>query len=322
MARRFILLSTPTIKTDWTRAYSGCRVVGTLRDQLTDFQVYEVFDQVFSGHGEHLYVLVEKRGLNTKDVQRLLARHYGVSFVDVSYAGLKDKRAIAQQWFSIRLPNTAQRPKHGQFSILKETKHNRKLRPGDHHGNRFHIRIRHVPKSATVTSDALQKPIPNYFGPQRFGYQRNNLRRALDWVAQSRPRVRRAERALYMSVLRSFVFNEVLASRVRNGTWNKPLSGDVLSEDSPTGPLWGRGRLPTSLKALAIEQNVRRQNETVCDALEWVGLEQARRALVMHASDVAIQQEKDTVELRFALPKGSYATVALNEYFDVKESRA
>lgn len=316
------MLSTPPIKTDWTRAYSGYRVVGTLREQLADFQVFEVFDRVFSGYGEHLYVLVEKRGLNTKDVQSILAQHYGVSLIDVSYAGLKDKRSIAQQWFSIRLPKTTQRPIHKHFSVLEETKHDRKLRPGDHQGNRFHIRIRDVAASADLAPDALRGPLPNYFGPQRFGYQGNNLHRALDWVSRSSPRVKRGVRALYMSVLRSLIFNEVLASRVRGETWCTPLSGDVLFDQFPTGPLWGRGRLASSSKALVVEQNVQRQNDAVCAALEWVGLKQDRRALVMHASDVAIQQEDDTIELRFSLPKGSYATVALNEYFDVKEARA
>lgn len=316
------MLSTPPINTDWTRAYSGCRVVGTLRDQLADFQVFEVFDRVFSGHGEHLYVLVQKQDLNTKDVQSSLAHHYGVSLVDVSYAGLKDKRAIAQQWFSIRLPKTAQRPIDKNFSILEETKHDRKLRPGDHHGNRFLIRIRNVSESGNLASDALQGPLPNYFGPQRFGYQGNNLRRALDWVSRSTPRVKRGVRALYMSVLRSLIFNEVLASRIGGDTWRAALKGDVLLENFPTGPLWGRGRLSTSSEALAIEQSVQRRHKAVCDTLEWVGLKQERRALVMHASDVAIQRENDTIELQFSLPKGSYATVALNEYFDVKEARA
>ncbi|MYD45849.1 MAG: tRNA pseudouridine(13) synthase TruD [Gammaproteobacteria bacterium] len=315
-------MSTPPIRTDWTRAYSGCRVVGTLRDQLADFQVFEVFDRVFSGHGEHLYVLVEKQDLNTKDVQSALARHYGVSLVDVSYSGLKDKRSIARQWFSIRLPKTAQRPIHKHFSILEETKHDRKLRPGDHQGNLFHIRIRNVSKGATLAPGVLQGPLPNYFGPQRFGYRGNNLHRALDWVSKSSPRVKRGVRALYMSVLRSLVFNEVLASRIRGDTWCTPLSGDVPLEHSPTGPLWGRGRLSTSGKALAVERRVQRENEAVCNALEWVGLKQERRALVMHTSELAIQQEDDTIELRFSLPKGSYATVALNEYFDVKEARA
>ena len=296
--------------------------MGTLRDQLADFQVFEELDRAFSGRGEHLYVLVQKQDVNTKDVQRSLARHYGVSLVDVSYAGLKDKRSIAQQWFSIRLPKTAQRPSDKHFSILEETTHDRKLRPGDHQGNRFLIRIRNVAKSANLASDALQGPLPNYFGPQRFGYQKNNLRRALDWVSQATPRVKRGVRALYMSVLRSLVFNEVLASRVRGDTWRTPLSGDVLMEDFPTGPLWGRGRLSTSKEAAVIEQRVQQQNQAVCEALEWVGLKQERRALVMRASHVAIQQEDHTIELRFSLPKGSYATVALNEYFDAKETRA
>lgn len=297
-------------------------MVGTLREQLADFTVDEVLDRVFSGHGEHLYLLVEKRGLNTKDVQRVLAQHYGVQLVDVSYAGLKDKRAITRQWFSIRLPKTAQQPKHEQFSILEETKHDRKLRRGDHLGNRFQIRIRAVSKSNQLSANTLLQPLPNYFGPQRFGYQQNNLNQALDWVAQSQPRIKRGVRALNLSVLRSFVFNEVLSSRVRSGTWSTPVNGDVLSDNYPTGPLWGRGRLSTSKKALTVEQTVRRRHNAVCDALEWVGLKQERRALVMHASGVEIQREDDMIELRFSLPKGSYATVALHEYFDVKEARA
>ncbi|MYF02187.1 MAG: tRNA pseudouridine(13) synthase TruD, partial [Gammaproteobacteria bacterium] len=150
----------------------------------------------------------------------------------------------------------------------------------------------------------------------------NNLHRALDWVSQSTPRIKRGVRALYMSVLRSLVFNEVLASRIRSDTWRTTLNGDVMLEHFPTGPLWGRGRLSTSSDALVIEKSVERQNKAVCDTLEWVGLKQERRALVMRASGVAIQQEDDAIELRFVLPKGSYATVALNEYFDVKEARA
>ena len=296
---------------------------GTLRDQLADFQVYEVFDWTFAGYGEHLYVHVEKRDLNTKDVQKLLARHYRVALVDVSYAGLKDKRAITQQWFSIRRPNTAHRPQHEQFTILEETKHNRKLRPGDHQGNRFQIKIRGVPAHVELPTDTLRKPLPNYFGPQRFGYQNNNLRRAFKWAEQSRPRVTRGARSLHLSVLRSYVFNEVLATRVRAGTWSTPLSGDVLcNEDHPTGPLWGRGRLPTSKIALAVERTVQQQQDSTCQALEWVGLKQDRRSLVMQATDVAVEHEDETIELRFALPKGSYATVALNEYFDLEGPRA
>lgn len=294
-------------------------MAGTLREQLSDFRVYEVFDRTFSGDGEHLYLHVEKRGMNTRDVQSILARHYGVSRLDVGYSGLKDKRAVAHQWFSIRHPKTAQRPKHENFSILDETKHNRKLRPGHHKENRFHIIVRGVPKSVRIANNALQQPIPNYFGPQRFGYQNNNLHRAINWVNQSRPRIKIADRSRHLSVLRSFVFNEALATRVRGGTWCSSINGDVLHGDFPTGPLWGRGQLPTSGQALAIERKLCEQHSEVCDALEWVGLRQERRALAVQPTGVELEQEENTIELRFALPKGSYATVALNEYFDVKE---
>ena len=296
--------------------------MGTVRNQLADFQVVEIFDRNFSGTGEHLYLLVEKRGLNTQDVQKLLAKHYDVALLDVSYAGLKDKRAVTQQWFSIRLPKTAKRPKHNNFTILDEAQHDRKLRRGDHQGNSFRIKVRGVSKSVELSPDALQHPLPNYFGPQRFGNQHSNIHRSLDWIARSQPRVPRAVRSLHLSVLRSYIFNEVLANRVRKETWNTEISGDVLVDDVPTGPLWGRGRLPTSRKALSVERTVQRKHDATCQALEWVGLKQERRALVMHPTEVAIQRDDATIELRFALPKGSYATVALNEYFDVEGPRA
>ena len=115
------------------------------------------------------------------------------------------------------------------------------------------------------------------------------------------------------------MFNEVLATRVRDGTWCKSIKGDVIRDDFPTGPLWGRGQLPTCGRVLTLEQNLRERHEKICDALEWVGLKQERRALAVQPTDVELVQQENTIELRFALPKGSYATVALNEYFDVKE---
>ena len=63
----------------------------------------------------------------------------------------------------------------------------------------------------------MQRGFPNYFGPQRFGHAGRNLAVAQTWLLQGRRergnRTRAPERALYLSVLRSFLFNEQLALR-------------------------------------------------------------------------------------------------------------
>lgn len=64
------------------------------------FRVTEVLDIALSGEGEHLWLLIEKRNLNTEEVAKSLARLAGLKIRDVSYAGLKDRKAVTRQWFS------------------------------------------------------------------------------------------------------------------------------------------------------------------------------------------------------------------------------
>ena len=71
------------------------------------FRVTEVLDIALSGEGEHLWLLIEKRNLNTEEVAKSLARLAGLKILDVSYAGLKDRKAVTRQWFSLQLPGRA-----------------------------------------------------------------------------------------------------------------------------------------------------------------------------------------------------------------------
>jgi tRNA pseudouridine13 synthase len=58
----------------------------------------------------------------------------GVQEFDVGYAGLKDRNAITRQWFSIYLPK-GETPdlaqlQHPEFKVLSQSRHVKKLRPG------------------------------------------------------------------------------------------------------------------------------------------------------------------------------------------------
>src|SRR5215468_1229188 len=86
---------------DPPRAHGLTRLAATLRAAPEDFVVEEDLGFAPAGHGQHLLVKVEKRNANTQWVARELARAAGCRPADVGYAGLKDRRALALQWFSV-----------------------------------------------------------------------------------------------------------------------------------------------------------------------------------------------------------------------------
>jgi tRNA pseudouridine13 synthase len=109
------------------------------------------------------------------------------------------------------------------------------------------------------------------------------------------------------------LFNAVLAKRVTEGTWDSLLDGDILDGDAPTGPLWGRGRIATSGCAAGHEKQALAAYAEWLDPLEHLGLVQERRVLVAQPQDLRWSLHSTTLELRFGLLAGQYATAVLRE---------
>ena len=165
--------------------------------------------------------------------------------------------------------------------------------------------------SAEIIS-TLKQGVPNYFGAQRFGREGNNLVMANDWLVRgiSPPR---KQRSMILSAARSYVFNQVLAHRVRNGIWKTTLVGDVVNDTYPTGPLWGRGRLATKDDALEMEKTAIGDLAQWCERLEHLGLNQERRELVLTPDELEVQWKGNDLYLSFSLPSGTFATAILAE---------
>lgn len=331
-------------------AYGGPRLVGILRREPEDFFVDEDLGFEPDGRGEHAFVRVEKRGANTEWVARELARFAGVGNGAVSYAGMKDRHAVTRQTFSIHLPG---RPdpdwsglQHAEFRVLEAARHGRKLKTGALRGNAFRIVIRDVQGDRGRLDDQVAAirsgGVPNYFGEQRFGRRGDNVENARRMFAGRR--VPRHERGVLLSAARSLLFNDVLAGRVRGGSWNGALDGDVwmlagsqsifgpVAEDeelrgrlavgdiAPTGPLFGAGELRSQGDAAAIERTVATRYADLLEGLTANGLQQERRSLVLRPGDLATcwLSEAD-LEIMFNLRKGSYATVIIRELVNVKQ---
>lgn len=313
----------------WPNAYPASGASATLKRLNEDFIVTELPLQLPTGEGEHIWLDIEKNGANTAFVAQQLAEAASVQERDVGYAGLKDRYAVTRQWFSIYLPK-GETPdltqlQHPEFRVLSQSRHVKKLRPGDLQGNRFRIVLREVTGDRGAIEANLEAVashgVPNYFGAQRFGHDGGNVEQGRAMLAHE-IRVRNPKKkGIYLSAVRSFVFNEVLALRIQQGLWGKTLPGDVMDEAGrPTGPLWGRGRVITADQAQALENGVAERHATLCDGMEHAGLVQERRALVASPMEMSWDwPQADQLVLTFSLPAGNYATSVLNEILRTTE---
>ena len=328
-----------------TYLYRAPSSTAVIRQTADDFQVEEHLSFEPDGEGDHVFLQIRKRGLNTEDVAKRLARLAEVKSVAIGYAGLKDRSAVTSQWFSVDLSGKVEPDwagmEDGSIQILQCIRHRKKLKRGVLKANRFAIVLRELQGDRQVIEQRLQEiaecGVPNYFGAQRFGHNESNLLRAMAMFA-GEYRAKRHLRGLLLSAARSRLFNLVLAERITQGFWQVLLPGDVLNLDGThsfftaeevdaeltdrlyrhdihiSGPMWGRGKLHSVSQAGEFERAVLQDNELWCKGLEEAGLEQDRRPLRVLPAELEWQFPLPNVlELKFSLPAGSYATSVLRE---------
>jgi tRNA pseudouridine13 synthase len=327
-------------------------VAGELKREPEDFVVEELPAYLPSGQGEHLYVWVEKRGLNTHDAVTRLCERLGASREGAGYAGLKDKYAVTRQWLSFHTTATPSLEELSSEGVraLEVGRHGNKLRTGHLRGNRFTIRLRDVPSEQddrveTVLARLAAQGLPNYYGPQRFGIEGRNLHGAWSWiVAGGRAPGKPFLRKLFVSTLQSALFNAWLAERITAGTFASVLAGDVLRKEdsggvftsadatldqprvdsweiSATGPMFGAKMRSAESDALAIEAALLARFGVTQEQLARVSRagEGTRRPLRARVSEIAQRREGADLVLSFTLPKGSYATVLIGELTKTRE---
>ena len=337
---------------DLPRAFGPAVLGARLRSQPEDFQVVELPAFAASGDGEHLLLTVRKRGHNTVQVAKWLAQWAGVPEMAVSYAGQKDRHAVTEQRFSLHLPGRADPDLAGLaidgLEVLQAERHNRKLQRGALAGNRFTLVLREVTGEPAAIEQRLAqiaaRGLPNWFGEQRFGHGGNNIGQALAMFGGRR--VRREQRSMFLSAARSQLFNQVLAARVADGSWDGALEGEVwLLNGSrsvfgpepftaelaqrladfdihPSAPLWGAGELRSEGAARALEEAALADDIALRlrAGLEQAELRQERRATRLRPEGLDWQWlAPDVLQLRFALPPGCYATALVHELGEVNE---
>lgn len=149
---------------------------GAIKRVPEDFVVEEVPLYPPADDGEHTYFEIQKCDLSTPMAIERLARALGTRPGDVGYAGLKDRKAITRQVLSVPHiePERVAAVKLPQIEVLWARRHRNKLRVGHLRGNRFKLWVRDIDEGAEAhiaqcAALLLEKGLPNYYGPQRFG---------------------------------------------------------------------------------------------------------------------------------------------------------
>jgi tRNA pseudouridine13 synthase len=330
---------------------------GVLRASPDDFVVEEVPLYAAEGDGQHLYVNITKVGLTTKEVQIGLERLFGLKKGDVSFAGMKDKRARTTQTFSLgvghKLPVFAEAAARQIEANLPVTVnwvrfHRNKLKPGHLLGNRFAIRITELAAPPAVAQARAQAiagrlasvGLPNYFGLQRLGEGGANVRQGWAIVAGERSKRDRWLQRFLISAYQSYLCNRYLARRLEVGAFDRLLAGDVAKkhatggmfdvvdieaeqpryaahEISFTAPLYGPKMWAAKDTAGELEAAVLRQEGVTLEDFSRVHVEGTRRMGRLLPQGLAVIAEGDSLILHFELRKGAFATTLLREVMKI-----
>ncbi len=338
-------------------------VSAKLKVAFTDFKVEENLGFEPTSSGEHIFLKVKKINLSTLDVARKLSEITGLKMSSIGYSGMKDKRGECVQWFSIpfqeELENLIGSLENDQLMVITKHLNTRKLRIGSHKENNFRIKLRDCRGEKSEFERRLyrvmEQGIPNYFGVQRFGKHMNNIRTVMN-LAQERPNLLTPEfskkrmaksvlnKGILISAARSYVFNQVLSTRIESGNWNEYVPGDVINLDGTdsyflvandqwddtleerlnnfdihiSGPLAGiiaqEYKYVTKSKAADIEGVYLIKFRPLVKKLIEMNVLASRRPMRFRPKDLRWSWEGDDIlDLSFSLRRGCYATSLLRE---------
>ena len=309
---------------------------GRIRVQPADFQVDEIPLVRPAGRGDYVLFQIEKQEMSTFDAILRVSKGAKVSEQRVGYAGLKDRRAVTTQWFSLPL-ETADPEALGEslpppLELTEWQRARHAVRRGGLRANRFTIRLRRLavdPDTLAARLNALRSGIPNYFGEQRFGRDGNNVSLADAWA--SGKRLPRHKRSVAISTARSLMFNEQLDARVRAATWNTIVSGDRANLDG-TGSVFNVEEVDDEIRRRCNEMDIHPAGELPGDGSNgtnerWIAalgkarVEAGTRSLRLRVSDLTCKIGEDAFELEFTLGRGAFATSVLREIVVSCESR-
>ena len=314
-----------------------------------DFFVDEIMNFKTKDVGNYLIVKIQKQDMSTLELLELLEEE--LNCYNIGYAGLKDKYATTTQYlsFPLKFSRDLKHFRHPQIKILETFQARSGLSIGDLEGNRFKIRLHkvgrfHAQQITEILNSVMRNGMPNYFGYQRFGKDVENFDKAREIAHGEIVLKDRRINKLLSNAYQSHLFNDWLRERVllsneinedeeRKLALNnqaflfRVLEGDVMLNSKSL-----KWENVTDIKALKKPYKEKKLLPTglLCGTKVWHAQGEAgelerkyndedvqakgdRRLAIVFPSKIESKHEdkNEILELSFTLPKGSYATVLI-----------
>jgi len=198
---------------------------GRIKQDAEDFFVNEIAN-IDLNEGNYLIIKVKKKNWDTMNLARVLSNILGISQKRIYYAGTKDKRAIAIQYFSIKNANEeiveklkSSRLRDVEIEIVGNSR--KAVNLGNLLGNEFSIKIVDVntneieEKIEAIKRELMDKGSPNFFGLQRFGSIRYITHEVGKMIVKGR-----FEDAFWIYVAKPFEGESKEVKKIREELWN------------------------------------------------------------------------------------------------------
>ncbi|MBI5355144.1 MAG: tRNA pseudouridine(13) synthase TruD [Candidatus Aenigmarchaeota archaeon] len=281
---------------------------GRIKSSPEDFVVDEIPAE---RPGKILIATMEKRNLTTPEAIKKIAFSLGIPEASIGFAGLKDKIAVTRQAISLERigPSLAERVSSEELKLF-DFRYGGVLFPGDLRGNEFTITIRdikHDEKTSkkiveSFAKEAVTRGIPNYFGEQRFGKEKNNQTIGKD-IVLGKDKMRGGFGRLMVNAYQSYLFNTALERFLGGKTECRNFDAIVPGYETRLG----NGRYDKVLKEVMKEDGIKAED------FRHANTRGDKRKAFIKPSVAAKSFSPGSATVAFTLGPGEYATIVLRE---------
>ena len=314
-----------------------------IKSQPEDFIVKEITN-VKLREGDYSIFLLKKKDYTTIKAIKVIANKLKIKSKRIGFAGIKDKRAVTEQYISIFRTNI-------RMLELKDIelkyigKYDKPLSPGDLKGNEFIITIKNLNNKEInkFKSNIRNIKIPNYFGEQRFSkYNKeigkniinDNFKKAVNLIIRNDREYRKGikeflkkNRNNYIGALKLIPIKilRLYVHSYQSYLWNKTVEDHIKKRDignikNIEIPIIGFG---TEIEDKDIEDIINKilkkekvnPREFIIRKIPELSSEGSERKEFIDIKNFKYRIDKDKIKLNFFLPKGCYATTVIRYLF-------
>ncbi|MCI4462485.1 MAG: tRNA pseudouridine(13) synthase TruD [Thermogladius sp.] len=317
------------------------------------FLVREVLDRsALSDEGDYAVIELEKKGVDTFEALKLLARKAGIPTSNFKVLGLKDKNSRSIQYVFVKKHLLSGGIDVEANSVKARVIGYSRCKPGKSalKGNSFKIRFEASSDNdywlaKELLREIVEHGLPNYYGYQRFGVTRpitHLLGKAVleadsSWFASVLLRdASTLESAESVMGRMRFAFNEIMSYEKKCHSMNPVEDCGLLLNrtlgnlyvDAYSSYLFNRlltkildkegGVLPEEKLPLpgcdrAPYQEILREEGII--VRRWSLFKCWERSSVLKPSEPGVRRSNGWIEIEFTLPRGGYASLVLRELF-------